>query len=255
VSGRVQGKVALVTGGGSGIGRATALAFAHEGARVGVADISQESANETAQLLRESGAEALPFACDVSVGAQVEHLVQAVVSGFGRLDCAFNNAGIEGGPPGARLHEYTENTWERVLDVNLKGVWLCMKYEIAAMLATGNGGSIVNTSSIAGLIAGGNSGYVASKHGVIGLTRRAAVEYGPQSIRVNAVCPGSIRTAMLERLFQSTPHREGMLVERTPLRRLGQPEEVAEAVIWLCSDAASFVTGHPLVIDGGWLSA
>jgi NAD(P)-dependent dehydrogenase (short-subunit alcohol dehydrogenase family) len=247
-------KVALVTGGGSGIGRATAAAFAREGARVAIADISEQSARETADMLRVTGAEALAFTCDVAVEHQVSACVDAVVQSFGRLDCAFNNAGIEGGPPGRRLHEYEQDTWDSVVDVNLKGVWLCMRYEVAAMLTAGGGGAIVNTSSIAGLVGAGNAGYVASKHGVLGLTRRAAIEYGADGIRVNAVCPGSIRTPMLERLFRAAPQREASLLEQTPLRRFGRPEEVAEAVVWLCSDAASFVTGHPLVIDGGWLA-
>jgi NAD(P)-dependent dehydrogenase (short-subunit alcohol dehydrogenase family) len=249
----LEGKVALITGGGSGIGRAAALAFAREGARVAVADISLETATETASLLSASGAHSAAFASDVARAEEVEALVAQTVERFGRLDCAFNNAGIEGGPPGTRLHEYAEDVWDRVVNVDLKGVWLCMKYEITAMLLAG-GGAIVNTSSIAGLVGGGNSAYVASKHGVVGLTRRAALEYGPAGIRVNAVCPGSIRTPMLERLFRAAPEREGLLVEQAPLGRLGQPEEVAEAVIWLCSDAASFVTGHALVVDGGFLA-
>jgi NAD(P)-dependent dehydrogenase (short-subunit alcohol dehydrogenase family) len=251
---RLDGKIVLVTGGGSGIGRATALAFAREGAHILVADVSEESAITTARIVGDQGGDAHAIGCDVAQAAQVAAMVQSVLDRFGRLDCAFNNAGVEGGPPGVQMHEYADDTWDNVLDVNLKGVWLCMKYEIQAMLTSG-GGAIVNTASIAGLTAGGNAAYVASKHGVIGLTRRAAVEYGPLGIRVNAVCPGSIRTPMLERLFQRAPDRERMLVDRTPLRRLGMPEDVAETVVWLCSDAASFVTGHPLVVDGGWLSS
>jgi NAD(P)-dependent dehydrogenase (short-subunit alcohol dehydrogenase family) len=246
----LEDKIALVTGGGSGIGRAAAVAFAREGARVVVADVDGASANATAALLP---ADSLGVACDVSHSAEVESVVQRVVNQFGRLDCAFNNAGIEGGPPGTRLHEYAEDVWDRVLDVDLKGVWLCMKYELAVMLAQGSG-AIVNTSSIAGLVGGGNTAYVASKHGVLGLTRRAALEYGRHGIRVNAVCPGSIRTPMLERLLQAVPEREARLTDEAALGRLGHPEEVAEAVVWLCSDSASFVTGHGLVIDGGYLA-
>jgi NAD(P)-dependent dehydrogenase (short-subunit alcohol dehydrogenase family) len=251
---RLDGKVGLVTGGGSGIGRAAALALARAGARVVVADVSGESALATARGVIDAGGDAWGTACDVASAAQVAALVAGAVDHYGGLHCAFNNAGIEGGPPGTFMHEYAEETWEQVIDVNLKGVWLCLKYEIASMLASG-GGAIVNTASIAGLTGGGNTAYLASKHGVIGLTRRAAVEYGPQGIRVNAVCPGSIRTPMLERLFGSVPEREQMLVTRTPLRRIGTADEVAQAVVWLCSDAASFVTGHPLVVDGGWMSS
>jgi NAD(P)-dependent dehydrogenase (short-subunit alcohol dehydrogenase family) len=254
VVGLLDGKIALITGAGSGIGRATALAFAREGARVAVADVSEEWANESASLVNSAGGEAHAYVCDVAVERDVDALVTNAVQHFGRLDCAFNNAGIEGGPPGTRLHEYSSETFDRVVDVDLKGVWLCMRYEIAAMLAQGDGGAIVNTSSIAGLVGGGTAGYVASKHGVIGLTRRAAVEYGRDRIRVNAVCPGSIRTPMLERLFRAAPEREAANLEQTPLRRFGAPEEVAEAVVWLCSDRASFVTGHPLVVDGGWVA-
>jgi NAD(P)-dependent dehydrogenase (short-subunit alcohol dehydrogenase family) len=246
----LEGKIALVTGGGSGIGRAAAVAFAREGARVVVADVDGASANVTTALLP---ADSLGVTCDVSHSGEVEAVVQRVVDQFGRLDCAFNNAGIEGGPPATRLHEYAEDVWDRVIDVDLKGVWLCMKYELAAMLGQSSG-AIVNTSSIAGLVGGGNTAYVASKHGVLGLTRRAALEYGRHGIRVNAVCPGSIRTPMLERLLQAVPEREARLTNEAPLGRLGRPEEIAEAVVWLCSDAASFVTGHGLVIDGGYLA-
>jgi NAD(P)-dependent dehydrogenase (short-subunit alcohol dehydrogenase family) len=246
----LERKIALVTGGGSGIGRAAAVAFAREGARVVVADVDGAAASATAALLP---GDSLGVTFDVSHSTEVEAVVQRVVDQFGRLDCAFNNAGIEGGPPGTRLHEYAEDVWDRVIDVDLKGVWLCMKYELAVMLAQGSG-AIVNTSSIAGLVGGGNTAYVASKHGVLGLTRRAALEYGRHGIRVNAVCPGSIRTPMLERLLQALPEREARLTGEAPLGRLGRPEEVAEAVVWLCSDSASFVTGHGLVIDGGFLA-
>jgi NAD(P)-dependent dehydrogenase (short-subunit alcohol dehydrogenase family) len=254
VDGLLNGKITLITGAGSGIGRATALAFAREGARVAAADLSLDWANETVALINSAGGEGHAYVCDVAVERDVDAVVKSVVQDFGRLDCAFNNAGIEGGPPGVRLHEYASDTWERVVEVDLKGVWLCMRYEIAAMLAQGGGGAIVNTSSIAGLVGGGNAGYVATKHGVIGLTRRAAIEYGRDQIRVNAVCPGSIRTPMLERLFRAAPERESANLDQTPLRRFGLPEEVAEAVVWLCSDRASFVTGHPLVVDGGWVA-
>jgi NAD(P)-dependent dehydrogenase (short-subunit alcohol dehydrogenase family) len=246
----LEGRVALVTGGGSGIGRAAALALAHAGARVAVADVAHAAAVETVELLETEG---LALACDVGSASDVAATVARVVERFGQLDCAFNNAGIEGGPPDVQLHEYAEDIWDRVVEVDLKGVWLCLKYELAVMVPRGSG-AIVNTSSISGLTGGGNTAYVAAKHGVMGLTRKAALEYGPLGIRVNAVCPGPIRTPMLERLFKAVPERETRLAEAAALRRLGRPEDVAAAVVWLLSDAASFVTGHGLVVDGGYLA-
>ncbi|MGE0822634.1 MAG: SDR family oxidoreductase [Candidatus Binatia bacterium] len=243
------GKVALVTGGSSGIGRAAALAFAREGAKVVVADVSVEGGEETARLVIEGGGEAAFAKADVAHAADVEALIAKVVSTYGRLDCAFNNAGIEG--PGAPTVDYSDEGWDKVIAVNLKGVWLCMKYEIPQMLKQG-GGAIVNTSSSAGLVGfRGGSAYVASKHGVIGLTKTAALEYAKAGVRVNAVCPGAIDTPMMGRITGHKEHRAARMAEAEPVKRMGTPAEIAEAVVWLCSDAASFVTGHAMAVDGG----
>jgi NAD(P)-dependent dehydrogenase (short-subunit alcohol dehydrogenase family) len=249
---RMEGKIALVTGGGSGIGRAAALALAGEGAKVVVADLNAEGGEETARTLTSRGAEAIFVCTDVTQSRQVEMMVLRVVDTYGRLDCAFNNAGIAGSQ--AVTAECSEENWDRVMVTNLKSVWLCMKYEIPQMLRQG-GGAIVNTSSTAGL-AGlrGWSAYVASKHGVVGLTRSAALEYGKAGIRINAVCPNITRTPMAECFTGGDPRIETYISAQTPLRRMGRPEEVAEAVVWLCSDAASYVTGHTLVVDGGLLA-
>lgn len=247
---RLEGSVALVTGGGSGIGRATALAFARQGARVVIADIALEACQETAALVRDLGSEAIAVAADVSQAAEVKALVDRAVATYGRLDYACNNAGTEG----ARVFtaDYPEDEWERVLRVNLKGVWLCMKYEIQQMIKQRRG-AIVNIASIAGIVGRpGSCAYGASKAGVIQLTRVAALEYAKTGVRVNAVCPGPIWTPMLERLMQGQPHAVRDYTALHPLGRFGQPEEVAQAVLWLCSDSASFVTGHALVVDGGW---
>jgi len=250
MAGRLEGKVALVTGAGSGIGRATALACAREGAKVVAADIAVEGGEETVAHIKRAGGEAIFVATDVTQANAVQALIAAAVAAYGRLDCAHNNAGIEG--VWATTADYPEDDWDRVMAVNLKGVWLCMKYEIPQMLQQG-GGAIVNTASLAGLVGAKRlAAYVASKHGVVGLTKTAALEYAKAGIRVNAVCPGVIHTAMVERMFFQ---RRSQVVERLaasePLGRLGTPEEVAEAVVWLCSDAASFVTGHALSVDGG----
>ena len=243
------GKVAIVTGGSSGMGRAAALAFAREGANVVVADINVWDGQETVRRFRESGAQALFVPTDVSQATAVEALVQTTIATYGRLDYAFNNAGIneEHGP----LTDCTEAEWDRILSINLKGIWLCMKYEIPQMLKIGRG-AIVNTASVVGLTGGrGFPAYVASKHGIIGLTKAAALDYGKQGIRVNAVCPGTIFTSMYERRVGNDPETTARIISEIPLRRLGQPEDIAEAVIWLCSEGASFVTGHSLVVDGG----
>jgi NAD(P)-dependent dehydrogenase (short-subunit alcohol dehydrogenase family) len=249
MAGQLDGKVALVTGGGSGIGRATCLAMAREGAQVMVADIVVEGGQETVSLVKNAGGEATCIRADVSQASEVEAMVKQTIETYGRLDCAFNNAGIEG--PVCSTVEYTEEDFDRVVAIDLTGVWLCMKYEIPAMLQHG-GGAIVNTASVAGLVGfQGISAYVASKHGVNGLTKTAALEYAKAGIRVNAVCPGVIETPMVKRAFEKSPGMEEGVAAVEPVGRLGQPQEVAEAVVWLCSDAASFVTGLPMAVDGG----
>ena len=254
MAGQLDGKVALVTGGSSGIGRATALAFAREGAKVVIADVNVEGGEETVRMIAEAGGEATFVETDVSKAAEVEHMVSRAVEVYGRLDCAFNNAGIEGTTlvPTA---DYTIAAWDQVIAVNLTGVWLCMKYEIPQMLKLG-GGAIVNTSSVCGLvgcwIAG--SAYTASKHGVVGLTRTAALEYAEQGIRVNVVCPGVIRTQIIERMVEDDPELEAELAALQPIGRMGAADEIAEAVVWLCSDAAGFVTGHAMAVDGGYVA-
>ena len=245
---RLEGRTALATGGASGIGQATALAFAREGAKVVIADVNVDGGNATLRMVREIGSEAIFVRTDVRRADEVEALVNEVVKTYGRLDCAFNNAGILGKPTSAV--ECTEENWDKVISTNLKGVFLCMKYEITYMIRQGHG-AIVNMASVAGLIGvQRNAAYVASKHGVAGLTKAAAIDYARSGIRINAVCPGFIRTAMLG-LLEAKPEREARCVSMEPIGRLGRPEEVAEAVVWMCSDAASFVTGHLMAVDGG----
>ncbi len=241
-------KVALVTGGSSGIGRATAFAFAKKGAKVVIAGRRVEFGQETVALIQAMGGEALFVQTDIKQEVEVENLVAQTVNVYGRLDYAFNNAGTEGILKPSI--EQTEATWNEVIDTNLKGVWLSMKYQIPQMLKQG-GGAIVNNASMGGLIGASYlSLYVASKHGVIGLTKSLALEHAKNNIRINTVCPGLIDTNMSTRAF-SEETREG-LAAITPISRVGQPEEIASAVIWLCSDGASFVTGHSLTIDGGY---
>lgn len=252
MAGRVQGKVALVTGGASGIGRATALAFAREGAKVVVSDVVVAGGEETVALIKAAGGDALFVKADVAKPAEVDALIARVVAAYGRLDCACNNAGIEGAM--TSTVDCSEENFDRTIAVNLKGVWLCMKAEITQMLKQG-GGAIVNTASVAGLVGfAGLPAYVASKHGVVGLTKTAALEYAKSGIRINAVCPGVIQTPMLERLFQSSPQAGENIAALEPVGRLGKPEEIAEAAVWLCSDAASFVTGLPMAVDGGLIA-
>ena len=252
--GQLSGKVALVTGGASGIGRATALTFAREGAKLVIADMNIDGGQQTVHMITEHGGEAIFVQVDVSRAAEVEAMISTTVQTYGRLDCTHNNAGI-GASPRVRLHELPEESWDRVLGINLKGVWLCMKYEIIQMLKQG-GGTIVNTASIMGLVGSwSRSGaYNASKHGVVGLTKTAALEYATAGIRVNAVCPGYSRTPLIESALTSQPEMEAQIVARHPVGRMGRPEEIAEAVVWLCSDAASFVTGHTMTVDGGYVA-
>lgn len=241
-------KVAIVTGGSFGIGRATAIAFARAGATVVIADWVSD--NEILDSIATINGNAIFIKCDVSNEDDVKKMVEQTITRFGRLDFAFNNAGVEG--QAAITHECTIENWEKTTGINLKGAWLCMKYEIPEMLKQGKG-AIVNNASIAGLVGFPNiPAYVASKHGVIGLTKNAALEYAKQNIRVNAVCPGVIKTPMIDRFTGNNKEVEKQFASQEPIGRLGQPEEVADAVMWLCSDASSFVTGNAIPVDGGW---
>lgn len=253
----LENKVALVTGASSGIGRAAALLFAREGAKVILANRRSEDGDETARMVRKAGGEALFVKTDVAERADIEALIRKAVDTYGRLDCAFNNAGIEG--ESANTIECTEENFDEIIRINLKGVWLCMKYEIQQMLKQG-GGVIVNNASIVGMIALPTyPAYCASKGGVIQLTRTAAVEYARSGIRVNAVCPGGVSTAMTDRIFAAwgipEPQKQAEMIDRlVPMNRMGVPEEIAQAVAWMCSDAASYVTGHTMVVDGGFVA-
>jgi NAD(P)-dependent dehydrogenase (short-subunit alcohol dehydrogenase family) len=248
--GALDGRVALVTGGSVGIGRASALIFAREGARVVVADIDDANGAETVEMVERGGGEATFVHADVSQAGQVEAMVQHAVDTFGGLDCAMNNAGM--GTGGQPIADYPLSEWERAIGVMLTGVFLGMKYEIPPMLARG-GGAIVNTSSVAGLTGHpGQSGYIAAKHGVIGLTRTVALEYGAQGIRVNAICPGTARTPMTAAALDHVPEVAEQLLSRLPIGRVAEASEIAEAAVWLCTDAASFVLGTALAVDGGY---
>lgn len=250
--GKLQGKVALVTGGSSGIGRASALAFSAEGAKVVVADVDIEGGEEMVRMIKEAGGDSIFVRTDVSKASEVEAMVNETVDTYGQLDCALNNAGVEGCT--LPIVDLPEEQWDRLININLKGVWLCMKYEIPQMLRIGKG-AIVNTASVAGLVGdAGSSEYVASKHGIVGITKSVALEYAESGIRINGICPGVIHTPLTERLKKDHPELglEKEFIEKEPIGRLGTPAEVAEAVVWLCSDSASFVIGHLLAVDGGW---
>jgi NAD(P)-dependent dehydrogenase (short-subunit alcohol dehydrogenase family) len=242
----------MVTGASAGIGRATAFAFGREGASVVVADIDAERGESVAAEVEGFGVEAVFVRSDVSDADDVVALVDRAVERFGRLDYAFNNAGIEGAP--APTAECTPDNWNRTIGINLTGVFLCMREEIPRMLATG-GGAIVNNSSVAGLVGfAGIPAYTASKHGIVGLTKTAALEYATQGIRVNAVCPGVIQTEMVTRFTHGDPDAVAQMLQTEPIGRLGEPDEIADAVIWLCSERASFVTGQALAVDGGFVA-
>ena len=247
----LEGKIALVTGAGSGIGRATSLVMSREGATVVVSDVNAAGGQETLSAIQANGGDGMFVRADVSSSDDVAAMVAKVVSAYGRLDCAFNNAGVEGQMT-ERLHEYPKDQWDWVIEVNLTGVWLCMKHEIPQMLHQG-GGAIVNTASAGGLIGARRmAAYIASKHAVIGLTKTAALEYALDGIRVNAVCPGMTDTPLMGRLLTDREQdSEADIPSRQPIGRLGKPEEIAESVTWLCSDAASFVTGLAMSVDGG----
>jgi len=248
--GRFAGKVAFVTGAASGIGRAAALAFAREGASVVAADVSEQNNKETAGMIEKQGGRAMAVRCDVTQAADVKEALDKTVEVFGRLDFAFNNAGVEP-RKSVPTADFEEEEWDRIVDTNLRGVFLCMKYEIPLILRQG-GGAVVNTSSGAGVIGiKGSPAYTAAKHGVIGLTRAAALDYAAQGVRVNAVCPGYIDTPMMGRFTGGTAEGRAKVIAEEPVGRMGKPEEIAEAVVWLCSDAAAFMVGHAMVIDGG----
>ncbi len=251
--GQLEGKIALVTGAGSGIGRATSLEMARGGARIVVADVNEEGGRQTVDAIESDGGEAIFARADVSSEADVAQLVKTTVETYGRLDCAFNNAGVGGTTDGQRYstHDYPEAQWARIIAINLTGVFLCLKHEIAQMLEQG-GGAIVNTASVAGLVGPFGAAYTAAKHGVVGLTRTAALEYARQGIRVNAICPGPVETPMVEAAFAALPGLEDRWRAISPVGRFAAPAEMATVVAWLCSDAASYVTGIAMPADGGW---
>ncbi|MEN6370401.1 MAG: SDR family oxidoreductase [Armatimonadota bacterium] len=249
--GPMDGKVAIVTGGAAGIGKATATAFSREGAQVMICDVNEEIGVAVAREITDAGSQCYFVKADVSKAADVMDLVNHTVETFGRLDYACNNAGIEGKT--ALTAECSEENWDRIIGINLKGVWLCMKYEIPQILK--QGGAIVNVSSIAAIVGfRGLPAYCASKGGVSQLTRTAAIEYAQQGIRINAICPGAIRTSMLSRLEATNPEMIAGIIAAHPIGRLGTPEEVANLIVWLCSDESSFITGCEIPVDGGYVA-
>jgi NAD(P)-dependent dehydrogenase (short-subunit alcohol dehydrogenase family) len=248
-NGNLDGKVAFVTGAASGIGRATAVAFARQGANVVVADIDQRGNQDTVRMIEALGGQAFAVKCDVTHSEDVQSALTKTVERFGRLDYAFNNAGAEQRPK--PTVDITEEEWDRIITINLRSVFLCLKYEIPLMLQHG-GGAIVNTSSGAGIkVFGRGAAYAAAKHGVVGLTKDAALDYAASNIRINAICPGIIDTEMMDRFTGGTPEERDRVIAQEPIGRMGKPDEIAGTVVWLCSDAASFVTGHAMVVDGG----
>ena len=253
---RFEDKVVIVTGGSAGIGKVSALAFAHEGAKVVVAARRVDESEAVVKLIKDEGGEATFIRTDVASADSVEQMVSRTVKTYGKLDCAFNNAGIAG-DAGIRTADHTEQNWYTVMNVNLKGVWLCMKYELTAMLQNGRG-TIVNNSSIYGLAAStvGHVPYAVSKHGVIGLTKSAAYEYATKGIRVNAVCPGFTHSEMVDKAIDELPDEwvQESIIRHTPMGRIAETSEIANAVLWLCSDESSYVTGQALAPDGGWLA-
>jgi NAD(P)-dependent dehydrogenase (short-subunit alcohol dehydrogenase family) len=249
---RLKGKIALVTGGSSGIGRAAAQLFSQEGAKVVLADINAEGGEEVVQSITDSGGDAYFVRTDVSKSTEVEALIKNIIERYSRLDCAFNNAGIA--EAGASVAKQTEEVWNRNIDTNLKGTWLCMKYEIPVMMEQGSG-TIVNTTSTAGLLVGSvyRSAYAASKAGIVSLTKTAALEYAEYGLRINVICPVA-RTPLLEKFFEINPEAEADFISQIPMGRIAGPEEIAEGALWLCSDASSYTTGHVLALEGGSIS-